>query len=75
MASDDRKQQILDHLALTSNNLNFSSKPQKLEYTPPPIFKPSSRVMEHVSRTSNLSMLKSEQRKQAILNHVRKSMG
>lgn len=75
MASDERKQQILDHLAFTSNNLNFERKPQKLEYVPPPILEPSSRVMEHVSRTSNLSMLKSEQRKQQIMKHVRQSKG
>ena len=75
MNSDDRKQQILEHLASTSNNLNFDRKPQKLEFIPPPTLEPSSRVLEHVSRTSNLSMLTSEQRKQKIMKHVRQSLG
>jgi hypothetical protein len=75
MATDDRKQQILDHIALTSSNMNFQSTPQKLEFTPPPAFGQSSRVMEHLSRTSNLSGMSSDQRKLQILKHIQKTMG
>jgi hypothetical protein len=75
MAIDERKQRILEHLALTSNNMDFQSRPLTLDFTPPPPTQDCDRIIEHLSRTSTIPNLSANPRKQLILKHVRKTMG
>ncbi len=69
MAASDRKKNIMNHLAITSSNLNFSRKPRQTNQAPPPPVtldipvtptstppSPSSRkraIMDHLARSSN----------------------
>ncbi len=88
MAANERKNRIMEHLALTGN-LNFKRRSPgfKPEASPTPITLPTppispdsrkKRIKEHLARSSanfNDFSLSSQQRKQQIQEHVRLSKG